>query len=78
MGKLTGGWGKLGDEELHGLYFKPDSVLLRKSGITFEVLLETADGERPLGRHIFVCICLHMQNANSSLNILCNEQESDS
>jgi hypothetical protein len=66
------------DEELHDLYSKPDSVLSRKSGSVFGVLLETPDGERPLGRHISVCVCLHLQNASSSLNILRNEQESDS
>jgi hypothetical protein len=69
--------GKIGCWETSWFDSKPDSVLSRKSGSTFEVLLETPDGERPLGRHISVCVCLHLQNASSSLNILHNKQESD-
>lgn len=68
----------MGDEKLHDLYSKADSILLRISGSTFEVLLKTPDGERPLARHNSVCVCLHLQNASSSLNILRNEQGSDS
>ena len=67
----------MSSEELTDLYSKPDSALSRESGSTFEVLLETPDGERPLGRHISVCVHPHLQNASSSLNILRNEQESD-
>jgi hypothetical protein len=61
MEEVTGEWGKLGHEELHNLYSKPDIVLSRKSGGTFKVLLVKPDGERALGRYISVHVCIHLQ-----------------
>jgi hypothetical protein len=42
----TGGWRKLHKEELHNLYSSPSIIRI------ITILLETPEGERPLGRPI--------------------------
>jgi hypothetical protein len=64
--EVTGGWRKLHDEELHGLYSSPSIIRVIKSrGIrwaghvarmgevrgAYNILVWRSEGRRPLGRH---------------------------
>jgi hypothetical protein len=63
--EMTGGWRKLHNEELHGLYFSPSTVRVIKSRRmrsvghvaltgevrnTYNILVWKPEGRRPLGR----------------------------